>query len=279
MDVTLGAALLAGILSFLSPCVLPVVPAYLGQLGIVAAAKPVGVGSTSLASVGEIAVEGGFGPRSPAAPATPAPPSTSGWRAIPNAFAFVLGFTLVFTIVGIVIYQAASPLREHMPLLRQIGGVILVILGLNLMGVLKFRTLARSWKPLERFGGGTPTQRRGGLLGGFVLGSVFAVGWTPCIGPVLGSILMMAAVGASPQVVGLLVAYSLGLGIPFILVALAVDRAPLITRPLLRYSRFIEIAGGVLIIILGLALIFDWLGWIAQQFAWLDFSTRLEISI
>jgi cytochrome c-type biogenesis protein len=279
MDVTLGAALLAGILSFLSPCVLPVVPAYLGQLGIVAAAKPAGVGSTSLASVGAIAVEGGFGPGSPAAPATPTPPRTSGWRAIPNAFAFVLGFTLVFTIVGILIYQAASPLREHMPLLRQIGGVILVILGLNLMGVFKFRTLARSWKPLERFGDGSTSRRRGGLLGGFVLGSVFAIGWTPCIGPVLGSILMMAAVGASPQVVGLLVAYSLGLGIPFILVALAVDRAPLITRPLLRYSRFIEIAGGVLIILLGLALIFDWLGWIAQQFAWLDFGTRLEISI
>ena len=275
MDVTLGAALLAGLLSFLSPCVLPVVPAYLGQLGIVAAAKPAGVGATSLASVGEIAVEGGFGP----APATPAPARTSGWRAIPNAFAFVLGFTLIFTLVGILIYQAASPLREHMPLLRQIGGVILIILGLNLMGVLKFRTLARSWKPLERFGDGGPRRGRGGLVGGFVLGSVFAIGWTPCIGPVLGSILMMAAVGASPQVVGLLVAYSLGLGIPFILVALAVDRAPLVTRPLLRYSRFIEIAGGVLIIVLGLALIFDWLGWIAQQFAWLDFSTRLEISI
>jgi cytochrome c-type biogenesis protein len=89
----------------------------------------------------------------------------------------------------------------------------------------------------------------------------------------------MAAVGASPQVVGLLVAYSLGLGIPFILVALAFDRAPSITRPLLRYSRAIEIAGGVLVIILGLALLFDWLGWIAQQFAWLDFSTRLEIDI
>ena len=88
----------------------------------------------------------------------------------------------------------------------------------------------------------------------------------------------MAAVGASPQVVGLLVAYSLGLGIPFLLVALAVDRAPLITRPLLRYSRYIEIAGGRLIIFLGLALIFDWLGWFAQQFAWLDFSTWIEIA-
>ncbi len=197
---------------------------------------------------------------------------------MPNAFAFVLGFTLIFTIGGFLIYQATSPLRDHMPLLRQIGGVILVILGLNLMGVLRFRTLARSWKPFERFGDGSG-QRRGGLVGGFVLGSVFAVGWTPCIGPVFGSILMMAAVGASPQVVGLLVAYSLGLGIPFILVALAVDRAPLVTRPLLRYSRFIEIAGGALIVILGFALIFDWLGWIAQQFAWLDFSTTLEIPI
>jgi cytochrome c-type biogenesis protein len=273
VDVTLGAALLAGLLSFLSPCVLPVVPAYLGQLGIVATARPAGAGNTSLASVGEIAVDGGFGA------AGPAPPQTSGWRAIPNAFAFVFGFTLVFVIVGILIYQAASPLREHMPLLRQIGGVILVILGLNLMGVLRLRTLARSWKPLERFGDGGPRQRRGGLVGGFVLGSVFAVGWTPCIGPVLGAILMMAAVGASPQVVGLLIAYSLGLGIPFILVALAVDRAPLVTRPLLRYSRYIEIAGGVLIVILGLALIFDWLDVIARQFAWLDFSTWIEIPI
>jgi cytochrome c-type biogenesis protein len=273
MDVTLGAALLAGLLSFLSPCVLPVVPAYLGQLGIVAAARPAGFGTSSLSSVGEVAIDAGFSP----APSSP-PAQATGWRAVPNAFAFVLGFTVVFTIVGILIYQAASPLRDHMPLLRQIGGVILVILGLNLMGVLKLQTLARSWKPLERFDG-RPRWQRGGIVGGFVLGSVFAVGWTPCIGPVLGSILMMAAVGASPQVVGLLVAYSLGLGIPFILVALAVDRAPLVTRPLLRYSRFIEVVGGALIIFLGLALIFDWLDLVARQFAWLDFSTWIELSI
>jgi cytochrome c-type biogenesis protein len=271
MDVTLGAALLAGLLSFLSPCVLPVVPAYLGMLGIVATAKPSGFANASLASADGITIDGGLSP-------APVPSQASGWRAMPNAFAFVLGFTVVFTIVGILIYQAASPLREHMPLLRQIGGVILVILGLNLMGVLKLRPLARSWKPFERFDG-KPGAQRGGLVGGFLLGAVFAVGWTPCIGPVLGSILMMAAVGASPQVVGLLVAYSLGLGIPFIAVALAVDRAPLITRPLLRYGRVIEVAGGVLIIFLGLALIFDWLGWFARQFAWLDFSTWIEIPI
>jgi cytochrome c-type biogenesis protein len=277
MDVTLAAALVAGLLSFLSPCVLPVVPAYLGQLGIVAAARPAGFGSTSLASAGEVAVEGGFALGAPSTP-VPSNPIRTGWRAMPNAFAFVAGFTLVFTIVGILIYQAASPLREYLPFLRQLGGVILVILGLNLMGVLRFRTLARSWKPLERFGG-SGSQRRGGVVGGFVLGSVFAVGWTPCIGPVLGAILTMAAVGASPQVLGLLVAYSLGLGIPFIVVALAVDRAPLVTRPIVRYSRYIEIAGGLLIIVLGLALIFDWLDLIARQFAWLDFSTWLEIPL
>jgi cytochrome c-type biogenesis protein len=265
MDVTLGAALLAGVLSFLSPCVLPVVPAYLGQLGILATTSPFGAGASPL---------GG-----PATATMPAPPSSVGWRAIPNAFAFVAGFTIIFTLFGIAVYSAAGPLRDNLPLLRQIGGVILVILGLNLMGVLRLGALARSWKPFERFGGSPAGQRRGGLVGGFLLGSVFAVGWTPCIGPVLGSILMMAAVSTSPQVVGLLVAYSLGLGIPFILVALAFDRAPLLTRPLLRYSRVIEIAGGLLIILLGLALIFDWLGWIAQQFAWLDFSTWIEIDL
>ena len=272
MDITLGAALLAGLLSFLSPCVLPVVPAYLGQLGIVATHNTMGGSGQGLTPIGAIAADGGAIP-------APAAPRASGWRAMPNAFAFVLGFTVVFTVFGILVYQAAGPLRDNLPLLRQVGGIILIILGLNLMGVLKFQTLARSWKPLERFGDGQPRQRRGGVIGGFLLGSVFAVGWTPCIGPVLGSILMMAAVGASPQAVGLLVAYSLGLGIPFILVALAVDRAPMVTRPLLRYSRYIEIAGGVLIILLGLALVFDWLGWFAQQFAWIDFSTWIEIPI
>jgi cytochrome c-type biogenesis protein len=188
---------------------------------------------------------------------------------MPNAFAFVLGFGTVFTVLGVAAYFVAGPLRDNLPLLRQVGGVILVILGLNLMGVLRFRTLARSWKPLERFGGERSGVRRGGVVGGFALGSVFALGWTPCIGPTLGAILTMAAVGTSPQVVSLLIAYSIGLGIPFILMALAVDRAPLITRPLLRYSRQIEIAGGALIVLLGFALIFDWLGMFARTFSFL----------
>jgi cytochrome c-type biogenesis protein len=272
MDLTLGAALLAGLISFLSPCVLPVVPAYLGQLGIVAAKAPSGVTSVSSAAMvpaGMSLSAGGPDPSAAATSTTFAAPPSLGWRAMPNAFAFVLGFTLVFTVLGMTAYVVAGPLRENLPLLRQAGGVVLVFLGLNLMGVLRFRTLARSWKPLERFGTQPPGARRGGVVGGFALGSVFAIGWTPCIGPTLAAILTMAAVGNSPQVVALLLAYSIGLGVPFILMALAVDRAPMVTRPLLRYSRQIEVVGGGLIVFLGFALIFDWLGMFARSFSFL----------
>ena len=264
MELTLGAALLAGLISFLSPCVLPVVPAYLGQLGIVAAQRPALGTATSLVPLGAASSPGGSG-GALADGSVRAVTASSGWRAMPNAVAFVLGFTLVFTVLGMTVYAAAGPLRENMPLLRQVGGVILIVLGLNLMGVLRIRTLARSWKPLERFGQDRPGARHGGVVGGFLLGSVFAAGWTPCIGLTLGAILTMAALGTSPQVVGLLVAYSIGLGIPFLLMALAFDRAPMFTRPLLRYSRQIEIAGGALIVFLGVALIFDWLGWFANS--------------
>ncbi len=268
MDLTLGAALLAGLISFLSPCVLPVVPAYLGQLGIVATSAPVGTTSAAFATAGAPALAGGGAGTASMSSASPTARRT-GWRAMPNALAFVFGFGLVFTILGVAAYVVAGPLRDNLDLLRQIGGVILIVLGLNLMGVLRFRTLARSWKPLERFGGERRGSRRGGVVGGFALGSVFAIGWTPCIGPTLGAILTMAAVGTSPQVVGLLVAYSIGLGIPFILMALAVDRAPMVTRPLLRYSHYIELVGGALVVLLGFALIFDWLGLVAGELAFL----------
>jgi cytochrome c-type biogenesis protein len=264
VDLTLGAALLAGLISFLSPCVLPVVPAYLGQLGIVSTSNHT-LPSPAFATASAMPLGGGGGQSALGATVQ----SRAGWRAMPNAVAFVLGFGLVFTVLGAAAYVVAGPLRDNLDLLRQIGGVILIILGLNLMGVLRFRTLARSWKPLERFGSDRPGARRGGVVGGFALGSVFAIGWTPCIGPTLGAILTMAAVGTSPQVVGLLVAYSIGLGIPFILMALAFDRAPLVTRPLLRYSRYIEVVGGALVVFLGFALIFDWLGLVASELAFL----------
>ena len=250
MDLTLAAALLAGLVSFISPCVLPVVPAYLGQIGIVSAA------ATATATVSPIA-----GP--------PVALATSRWRVMPHAIAFVFGFGWVFTLLGVTAYVAGGPLLDNLPLLRQIGGIVLIILGLNLMGVIRIPVLSRTFKPGQpQFG----QQPLGGAaarspLGAFALGTVFAIGWTPCIGPTLGAILLLSATAVSAQAVLLLIFYTLGLGIPFILLAMAIDSAARFTRPILKYGRQIELVGGALVVIIGLAILFDWLPFFSGLFS------------
>lgn len=245
MDLTLGAALFAGIISFLSPCVLPVVPAYLGQLGVVVTHTPMSMAGPS-----------GAAAASPTRPATPA---------ILNAVAFVIGFGVVFIALGLSINAATSVLRDHQALLRQVGGIVLIVLGLNLMGVIRLPALSRTWRPLEPTPSLGRSERRG-IVGGLVLGIVFALGWTPCIGPTLGAILTMAAVSAGPQVFALLIAYCLGLGVPFLLLALATERTPAITRALSRHGRTIELVGGALVVVMGVAILFDWLSMFSNTF-------------
>ncbi len=244
MDLTLGAALLAGIVSFLSPCVLPVVPAYLGQLGVVVTSPPM------------------TPTRLEAGPTTAARPVTPG---LLNAIAFVIGFGVVFIALGLSINAATSVLRDHQTLLRQVGGIVLIVLGLNLMGVVRLPVLARTWRPLEAEPSLGRSERRG-IAGGLVLGVVFALGWTPCIGPTLGAILTMAAVSAGPQVFLLLIAYCLGLGVPFLLLALATERVPAITRALSRHGRTMELVGGGLVVLMGVAILFDWLAMFSNTF-------------
>ncbi len=277
MELTLGAAFLAGLISFLSPCVLPVVPAYLGQLGAVAIrALTPGMASATLGATPALvpAVASGSGGTTPAGTATNTALSwgtSRGWRAVPNSLAFVLGFTAVFTFLGTTAYVFTGPLnRDQVQVLTKIGGIVLIVLGLNLMGVLRLSRLGWSWRPLERFGADGSRRGRTGVAGGLTLGAVFALGWTPCIGPTLGAIFALSlAAGAAPQVIALFIAYSLGLGIPFLVLAIAVDRAPAITRPLIRHGRAIEIAGGALVIVIGLAILFDWLTWFSQEFRFL----------
>ncbi len=266
-DLTIVVALAAGVISFLSPCVLPLVPAYLGQL-------------TAIAVAGS------------AAGARP-----SRWLAMRHALAFVAGFGAVFTILGITATFAAGPLVDYLPALRTIGGLVLVVLGLELAGLLRIPGLQRTWRPLDagaaeslasatgstsfstsspgmgdRLGSRLVTSR-GGWLASFGLGSIFAIGWSPCIGIILGGILTMAATsGTVVQGTVLLVAYTIGLGLPFLLLALVFDRAPRLMAPLVRHGRTVSLIGGLLVVFIGLAMLFDWLVLFPRYF---NFNTAI----
>ena len=250
MELTLAAAIFAGFVSFISPCVLPVVPAYLGQMGVVAA------------STAGMLVTPTAGPPVQLGP-------TSRWRVLPHAVAFVLGFGLVFTVLGLTLY-AFRPLFE-LPPVRIAGGLLVVILGLNLMGILRIGLLNRSWSPGRRFGepplGGAAARTP---LAALALGAVFALAHTPCVGPTLGAILGLSLeLGAAPQVVLLLLGYTLGIALPFLVLALALDGSARLTRPFLRHGRTIELIGGGLVVLIGLAIIFDLLAVFARAFFYL----------
>ena len=182
MDVTYFGALIAGLLSFLSPCVLPLVPPYLCFLG----------GTTFDQLTGEDET-----------------PSHVYATVVLSSVAFVLGFTTVFVILGATATATGQLVAENLPLLAKIAGVVIIIIaGLHFLGVIHIPILHRE----ARYHADT---RPAGLLGAYLIGLAFAFGWTPCIGPVLGRILAVAAGEDSVrQGVSLLLVYSLGLGIP-----------------------------------------------------------------
>jgi cytochrome c-type biogenesis protein len=271
-NLTILVALAAGLLSFLSPCVLPLVPAYIGQLTAVAVADASRSGSSTAAGSG--AGRAGL----------------SRWVAFRHALAYVAGFGAVFTLLGVTASFAAAGLSPWMPVLRQVGGAILVLLGLNLAGVLRIPTLDRNWRPLDAGAsasvaattgsmsfapaggpglgdrlGGRLVSSRGGWLASFGLGAIFAIGWTPCVGVILGGIIGLASSSSTvAQGAILLIAYTVGLGLPFLGIALVYDRAPALLRPLVRHGRAVGIVGGLLVIVIGLAMIFDWLSLLPQ---------------
>ncbi len=195
----------------------------------------------------------------------------------------------MFTVLGLTATYVAGPLVDLLPALRIAGGLVLVVLGLNLAGILRIPALDRTWRPLQAgaagslatatgsiaLGGGTDSigdrlggrlvTSRGGWLASFGLGAIFAIGWTPCIGIILGGILTLAATSGSTIQGGLLlIAYTAGLGLPFIAIAAAYDRAPGLLRPLVRHGRAVSLVGGLLVVLIGLAIIFGWLALLPQ---------------
>lgn len=195
---SLTVAFLAGLVSFLSPCVLPLVPSYLGVIG---------------------------GARAP----------------LPRALGFILGFGLVFVALGATASTLGALLAPHKLLLGRLAGVLIVFFGLVMLGVVRLPWLMRDTRQLANAGGYGPVA----------LGAAFAFGWSPCLGPALGSILGLAASSASlGSGVTLLLVYTLGLAVPFVLAALLWHRLNL--RRLNRYAGLFEKVGGGILVLVGL---------------------------
>lgn len=240
-DVGPLVAFLAGFLSFLSPCVLPLVPGYISLMSGVSVEK---------------LKEGGAG-------AT---------RAVAiNALIFILGFSLVFIGMGASASAVGSFLNEYKSILYKIAGVIIILFGVFLLGLLKIPALYRE----KRFQG----EVGRGKTSTFLLGLAFAFGWTPCIGPILGALLLLAATKETViEGIFLLSVYSLGLGLPFLLTALGINKFLYFYKGFRRYLQWVERFAGVLLIAVGLLVFTNQLTWLARYFTFFN-QFNLEIPL
>ena len=236
----------AGLLSVLSPCVLPLVPSYAS----VVAGVSLGRGRQQQPQPVPVAA----GPREAWSGDGGAAPAAAGDRgaALRAGIAFVAGFSSVFMALGILVNRAGAALSDNREWLTRAGGVVLIVLGLHLVGILRIRAADKEVRPLGMGLGG-----RAGYVGAYLVGVAFAAGWSPCVGPVLAGILTMAASGGSTLHAALLLAaYSAGLAVPFLAAALALDRF-LAWSTRLRHSWLpvAERVSGALVIAIGILLI------------------------
>ena len=220
-NVTLLAAFAAGFLSFVSPCVLPLIPGYISFVSGV--------------SVDEMRAD--------------TTPATSRLQVFLTSVAFVIGFSLVFVALGASATAIGKFLFARLPLFSKIAGAVLIVFGLHTMGVFRLAFLETEKR--------VHSQRKpAGPLGAVLVGVAFAFGWTPCIGPILGGILAIAGSKNSvTEGVTLLAVYSLGLGIPFLLTSLAINQFFGAAKRVRRYYHAIELASGALLIVIGVLII------------------------
>jgi cytochrome c-type biogenesis protein len=230
-DITLAAALFAGAVSFLSPCVLPLVPPYLAYLA-----------GTSLERLAE------------------AEPERQVRReTVVAAVLFVLGFSTVFVALGAGASAIGGLLRAYQDVLAIIAGVAIIIMGLHFLGLTRLALLLGE----KRLGMPKPV----GLWGAYAMGLAFAFGWTPCIGPILASILAVAASKATvAKGAGLLAIYSLGLGLPFIVAAFAIEPFAAFLARFRAHLAHVEKAMGVLLVLTGIGFL---TGFVTQTSSWL----------
>jgi cytochrome c-type biogenesis protein len=224
-DVNIFVAFTAGLFSFLSPCVLPLIPSYLSF-----------VSGVSLEEMRAAQVE-----------------SHLRWRVALNSLAFILGFSLVFVSLGVSASFLGSLFLGYRNFIRVLGGIFILLVGIYLMGFFKISLLERYFQFDLR-------NKPAGYLGSVLVGITFAVAWTPCVGPILGAILALA--GTSAQIergILLLAMYAAGLAAPFFLSAIAVNSFFQFSQVFRRYIQAVHVAGGILLVIVGILLITDYM--------------------
>lgn len=239
-NLTLAVAFAAGLVSFASPCCLPMVPVYVGFI----------VGSD-------------------ASTVTPARGT-----ALRQSLAFVLGFTVVFVALWASIGLVGYALRDHVSLLRQVGGAILVVMGLHVAGLISLPVLGRQagagaamGRLVRRRPDGTVIQQSPRVARSLLFGVVFAAGWTPCIGPILSGIIGLASLRSDvAQGTVLLLAYALGLGIPFVLVALGADSLRQRLRWFARHDAAVSVVTGSMLVVVGFLMMTNLLVRLSQFF-------------
>ena len=236
-QITIGLAFLAGMASFLSPCVFSLVPAYVGYLG-------------GRAAGGEATESNRF-------------------TTFTHGLAFVLGFSAVFITLGVTTSVLGRLIFDLKFILAKIGGIIIIIFGLHMIGVFRIPFLEYDTRIQEL------PDRKLGYFSSALMGVFFSAGWSPCVGPVLGAILTLVLNGGSvSQGVSLLSAYSMGLGVPFLLAALGVGWVSLTLKKYGKVMRYVEVIMGIVLMIVGVMLFFGIFERIAAagQFFWIDFG-------
>lgn len=223
-DVSLWVAFGVGILSFVSPCVLPLYPSYISYI--------TGV------SVGQLQEK--------------SQPSEMRRSTMLHTLFFIIGFSLIFYALGFSFTWLGRFFMEYQDLIRMLGGVLIAVMGLFLMGVIRPSFMMKE----KRF---DMTRRRSGYIGSMLIGIGFAAGWTPCVGPILGSVLALSATNPSAGL-GYITAYTLGFAIPFFVMAFFLGR----TRWILKYTERIMKVGGALMVLFGILLYFDQMTIITQ---------------
>ena len=220
-SISILVAFSAGLLSFVSPCILPLIPSYLTYMT---------GGSFSDLTAGDSMVK-------------------VRWNTFRHSLSFAIGFTVVFTLMGASATSIGGLLLKHQYLILKIGGIIIILLGIHFLGIFKFNFLEKNKQfQLKR--------QRIGLFGSFLTGVTFAAGWTPCIGPILATILLCASsTGSVYKGIMLLAFYSLGLALPFFFAGLAINTFLGASGWIKRHLRVINIISGSFLIIVGIAML------------------------